>query len=436
MIHLLFTAWRNFLRNLRRYRVLLVALVLITAVLTAVLGVVLGVREGLYEKASRYFAGNLVVLGYIGNGNSLIEEPEPVEAAVQRLEGSHGLDLRTYSRRSTYYNFNTIELFFSGYYLKQRRLVGVEWDLEQPVLSDFYFVRGGVPEAGDQSAALISSATAEKLQIGVGDELVASIRSDRGRTNTAELIVRGIFSESSFFGYQTYLHRRTLNRLREAPEERVNEIGVYLKNPIRNEQQAARLLHAELAQDLPTLGVLQTREAYSTESNVQREQREYGVVTVGAQLEEIQDLLGAITIIAGIVILMFLTIVVVGVGNTFTMIVWERTREIGTLRAMGMQRPRAVVSFLIEAAILGLAGVLLGMGIGAALLETLQRGFQFPPNMVTTLFLTRGRLPWLLPPWGIWSISLLVVGASVLGALRAALKAGRLTPVEALQRRK
>jgi ABC-type lipoprotein release transport system permease subunit len=397
--------------------------------------VVLGVREGLYEKASRYFAGNLVVLGYIGNGNSLIEAPDKVQAAVQRLESSPSLSLRTYSRRSTYYNFNTIELFYSGYYLKQRRMVGVEWNLERPVLNDFYFVQGGVPEAGDESAALISTATADKLHIGVGDELVASIRSDRGRTNTAELIVRGIFSESSFFGYQTYLHRRSLNRLREAPLDRVNEIGVYLKNPIRNEQQAARLLSTELSQDLATFGVLQTRQAYSTQSRIKREQREYGVVTVGAQLEEIEDLLGAITIISGIVILMFLSIVVVGVGNTFTMIVWERTREIGTLRAMGMQRPRAVLSFLIEAAILGLAGVLLGMGIGAALLEILQRGFQFPPNLVSTLFLTRGRLPWLLPGWGIWSISLLVVGASVLGALRAALKAGRLSPVEALQRR-
>ena len=433
MSGLLYTAWRNFLRNLKRYRVLLLALILITAVLTMVLAVILGMREGLYEKASRYFAGNLVVMGYRGTGDSLIEQPEQVMEAVQALQSSE-FDLRTVARRSTYYDLQNIELFFSGYYLKQRRMVGVEWELERPVLANFNFIAGGVPQDGDESAVLISSATAEQLRIGVGDQLVVSIRSDRGRTNTAELIVRGIFAESSFFGYQTYVQRRTLNRLREAPEERVNEIGVYLENPIESEDRAAAALAAELQQRLPAFGVMQTREAYESAARAKREQREYGVVTVGAQLAEIEDLLGAITLIAGVVILMFLGIVVVGVGNTFTMIVWERTREIGTLRALGMQRPRAVVSFLIEAAFLGLAGAAIGLLAGTGLLQLVRQVYEFPPNMVTTLFLTKGRLVWILPLRGILAITALMLAASLLGSLRAAVRAGKLRPVEALQR--
>jgi predicted lysophospholipase L1 biosynthesis ABC-type transport system permease subunit len=51
-------AWRNFIRNLRRYRVLLVALVLIVMALTAVLGTILGLQGAVREKASRYFAGD------------------------------------------------------------------------------------------------------------------------------------------------------------------------------------------------------------------------------------------------------------------------------------------------------------------------------------------------------------------------------------------
>ena len=435
MIVLLYTAWRNFLRNLKRYRVVLVALVLISAVLTAVLAVALGVRQSVYQKASRYFAGNVVVVGYSGDGRSRIESTAQVEAAVAAIE-THGLSIRTFSRRSTYYELSHIELFFSGYYLKQRRLVGVEWQLERPVLADFYFTEGGVPAAGDESAILISTATAEQLHIGVGDQVTVSIRSDRGRTNTADLIVRGIFAESSFFGYQSYLHRETLNHLREAPEEMVNEVGVYLNNPIRNEQLAARVLKAELAERVPTFGVMKTRDQYSTQSRKKRDRLQYGVVTVGAQLEEIEDLLGALTIVAGVIMLMFLGIVVIGVGNTFTMVVWERTREIGTLRAMGMQRPRVVVSFLIEAAILGVAGVVLGLAIGTGLLEVLKQSYEFAPNMVTTLFLTRGRLPWLLPLWGVAAVALLVVGACIAGSLRAALRVGKLSPVEALASRK
>jgi len=82
----LFTAaWRNFIRNLRRYRVLLVALILIVMALTGVLGTMLGLQEAVREKAGRYFAGDLVVLGYQGTGSSLIEDPQAVAAAVEAL---------------------------------------------------------------------------------------------------------------------------------------------------------------------------------------------------------------------------------------------------------------------------------------------------------------------------------------------------------------
>ncbi|HDQ13704.1 MAG TPA: ABC transporter permease [Sediminispirochaeta sp.] len=428
-----FAAWRNFVRNLHRYRVLLAALVIITLVLTVVLAVVLGLRASLHEKASRYFAGDAVVLGYIGDGDSQIDHVEEVLAAVEGLADG-GVSVKTRSLRSTYYDQQNIELFFSGYWFKQRRLVGVEWDLERPVLEKFDFVEGSVPEEEDERGILISTATAEQLRVGLGDELLVSIRSDRGRTNTAELIVRGIYAESSFFGYTPYMHRRALNRLREAPEDRVNEVGVYLRDPLATQEEAARALAAKLAERLPSFGVLETREAYRDEARRKRDRREYGVVTVGAQLEEINDLLSAMALIAGTLIFMFLCIVVVGVSNTFAMIIWERTREIGTLRALGMGRGRTVLSFLIEAGILGLAGVVLGQLLAVGLMELFRLLFHFPPNFVSTLFLTQGRLRWILPEWGILMIGVLVLAASLLGSLRSALRAGRMRPVDALHR--
>lgn len=431
MTGLLFASWRNFLRNLPRYRVLLLALVIITMVFTAVLAITLGLQEGLHEKAGRYFAGDLVVLGYIGNGDSHIEDPQKVQGAIDALQ-EHNIRTRTHSRRSTYYDQQHIELFFSGYWMRQRRLVGVEWELERPILENFDFVEGGVPEDGDESAILISTAAADNLHIGVGDELLVSIRSDRGRTNTAELIVTGIFAETSFFGYTPYMQRNALNRLREAPEDQINEMGVYLDRPLRDEESAARALAGELDRSLPSFGVIESRDGYRAASRENREQREYGVITVGAQLDEINDLLGAVTIISAVVMVMFLCIVVIGVSNTFAMVVWERTREIGTLRALGMQRPRAVLSFLYEAVFLGIGGVSLGLLLGVAGLEAVRQIFSFPPTFVSTLFLTQGRLRWMLPDWGPPLIVLLVLGSCLLGSFRAAFKAGKMSPVEAL----
>ena len=457
-LRLLVPAWRNFVRNLRRYRVLLAALVLSVMALTAVLGTMLGLQQAVREKASRYFAGDLVVLGFQGSGSSVIPDPAAVEAAVRAVGESEGgaeaqaesaagdpranpprdgFPLRAWSRRSTYYDLRSIELFFAGYYTRQRRMVGVEWSLERPVLRDFDFVAGGVPEDGDEAAILISTATARDLGIAVGDALVVSIRSDRGRVNTQDFRVAGIYSEASFFGYTAYVHRRALNRLREAPPERVNEIGVYLANPGRDEAAAAQSLVAALAAEgLPVFGVMTEREAYRVEASRGRDQLEYGVVTLAAQLAEITDLLGAITIIAGAIMVLFLGIVTVGVSNTWTMVVWERTREIGTLRALGMQRSGTLALFLLEALFLGVAGVILGGGLGLGVLAGVERWIEFEPNAFTTLFLTRGRLAWELPAWGFGGIAALAVAASVFGALRAALRAARVNPVEALRHEK
>jgi putative ABC transport system permease protein len=427
------TAWKNYIRGLKRYSILLTALILVSAVLIMVLAVVLGIREGIYEKASRYFAGNIVVLSYSGTGDSLIEDPETVLKAIDTLESS-GIGIQTVSRRSTYYEKTLIELFFSGYYIKQRRLVGVEWDLEESILSGFDFASGALPDKHDEQAILISTAAADELHVKVGDNLLVSIQTESGQANTVELIVGGIFSETSFFGYAAYLHRKTLNRLRQAPEDEIHEIGVYLDHPLRDQDRAAALLFEEMARTLPSFGIVETREDFEVEAHAERETAVYGVVTAGAQLEEIENLLEAFTLISILIMVIFLMIVMVGVSNTFSMIVWERTREVGTLRALGMQRGRAVQLFLLEAGFLGISGTVVGLLLGTLILEGVKRGVKLPSNAVTTLFLTGGRISWILPWWGVAGTALLVVGASVLGSFRSAYRAGKLVPIEALNR--
>jgi putative ABC transport system permease protein len=426
-------AWRNYIRNLRRYRILLLALIVISVSLVVVVGTLFGLHDAVRTKAGRYFAGDLVVLGHAGTGSSQIDDTDTVLKGVEQFARDHR-EVSEVSLRSSYYRTGSIDLFYVGYWIPQRRLVGVEWQRERPVLSDFDFSSGGVPDDGDEESVLISSATAEHLGIAVGEELTVSIRSDRGRVNTGDYVVAGIFNESSFFGYTTYMHRRALNRLREAPEENVNEIGLYLSSGAGEETALARELTAALAgAGLPTFPVLTERSAYEKAAGIPREQREYGVVTLSAQLAEITDLLTAISIIAGTIMVLFLGIVVVGVGNTWTMVVWERTREIGTLRAMGMQRSRTIVLFLIESIFLGGSAVVVGSGLGVGLLWGMEQWVTFPPNAFTTLFLTAGRLAWTIPPWSIVAVAALVMGASVAGAGRAAFRAGHIHPVEAMR---
>jgi putative ABC transport system permease protein len=68
-------------------------------------------------------------------------------------------------------------------------------------------------------------------------------------------------------------------------------------------------------------------------------------------------------IIFFMVFVIVLTIAVTSVINTLSMTVMERTREIGTLRALGMRRSGVVSLFAVESALLGVAGSLAGMAI-------------------------------------------------------------------------
>ena len=112
----------------------------------------------------------------------------------------------------------------------------------------------------------------------------------------------------------------------------------------------------------------------------------------------------------------------IGVMNTMAMSVFERTREIGILRAVGWSGPRVGVMILSEA--VGIC--LIALGVGCAL-----------GVLAAQLFVGRSALSGLISPtytattfaWGL----AFALGVGVLGALYPTWRAIRLAPVEALR---
>jgi putative ABC transport system permease protein len=106
----------------------------------------------------------------------------------------------------------------------------------------------------------------------------------------------------------------------------------------------------------------------------------------------------------------------------------ERTREIGTMMALGVRRARILVLFLLEAALLGLAGGGLGALTGGALVALLGRRpvVVAPPGGIPFRF-----VPHVAPSYLLGLVALVAAGA-VLVSLYPAWRASRLRPVEAL----
>jgi putative ABC transport system permease protein len=113
---------------------------------------------------------------------------------------------------------------------------------------------------------------------------------------------------------------------------------------------------------------------------------------------------------------------ILGIANTMAMSVFERTREIGILRALGWKKKQVLVLIQLEAVMLGLGGGILGVTFGWCALRLLALLPQ-TANIVSSSFSVR-----LLGE----ALGIAVLAGLIAGALPA-LRATRLSPVEALR---
>jgi len=111
-----------------------------------------------------------------------------------------------------------------------------------------------------------------------------------------------------------------------------------------------------------------------------------------------------------------------GMMNTMLMSVFERTREIGVLRALGWRRRRVVGMIVRETLLLGvaggMAGILFGMGLSALLAQEPTLGAYLKPAYTLTTL--------------VQALAVAIVLGSI-GALYPAWRAANLSPIEALR---
>ncbi len=123
-------------------------------------------------------------------------------------------------------------------------------------------------------------------------------------------------------------------------------------------------------------------------------------------------------------------VVIFSVANTIVMSIFERTREIGTLMAIGTTRGRVWRMFFLEGLMTGVIGGLLGLTIGALLATAINSGnVMLPPPPGYTVGY---RLQILLQTPVLITAFLISVVTATLSSILPALKASRLKIVDAL----
>jgi ABC-type lipoprotein release transport system permease subunit len=125
-----------------------------------------------------------------------------------------------------------------------------------------------------------------------------------------------------------------------------------------------------------------------------------------------------------------------GVVNTMLMAVYERIREFGLLKALGMRPGRIVVQVLCESGYLLVIGMVAGNLFGIATIALLARsGIDLSAMSEGLAFVNMSRIIYpVFVPSDMVTANLVVVGLGLLVSLYPALKAGRIMPVAAMAR--
>jgi putative ABC transport system permease protein len=156
---------------------------------------------------------------------------------------------------------------------------------------------------------------------------------------------------------------------------------------------------------------------------------EYEVHTWAQLFPFIKSLTGTQDFIFSIITAVFLTVVLLGIVNAMLMSVLERTREIGTMLAVGMRRRQIIKLFLFEGMVIGTIGALLGLTVGLVIVAIAHsKGIPLPAPGATVDSIVR---PWVSLRFVLGALAGTPVGAG-LATFWPAWRASRLKPVEAL----
>jgi putative ABC transport system permease protein len=167
----------------------------------------------------------------------------------------------------------------------------------------------------------------------------------------------------------------------------------------------------------------------------------FRVISPRRMLEQMNQFFQFIQMALGGIGAIALLVSAFGVANTMTMAIYERTREIGLLKALGARNATIMLVFLTEAAAIGLLGGLAGAAASLSLGKLINAsGSQFlnPQNMLSAfgpplpVNLQAGGLV-IIPPWLLWGAVFFAVLVGSFSGMYPAVRAASLDPLEALR---
>jgi putative ABC transport system permease protein len=296
-------------------------------------------------------------------------------------------------------------------------IVGIEPGREPELQAKLHPVAGSFLPADDALAVYVAEPMAKKLRLGVGDAVAFVIQTPQGAINSHDAIVCGVFAKDApWYDNTFYVPLGAAQALLDWPGGATN-VKITLADPSLKAARAAVPGVERVVAEMDVAAAAGTRVRVEPRDRAGR--FSYSII------EANQTALGILSAF-------LFAAAAVGIVNAMLMSVHERTREIGTVRALGLRRADVVRLFLLEGLALGSVAALLGVILGGGgVLWLGARGIAM--DTITLAWMAGGdRLVPVLEMASVARAALAIVVLSTLAAVYPARVASRLEPREAL----
>jgi len=335
-------AWLNTLRNRRRSAVTVAIAALGTAAILLAGGFALFTYQGLAQISART-TGHLIVAK---PEQFQRDEDTPLQNGLDDVAALQARLLADPAVRHVLPRVEFNGLISNGDKSTVMVAAGIAPDAEFAVKGPFLAIKAGdVLSADQRNRVMLGEGLARSLKAQPGASLTLLTSTTEGALNAQDVIVQGVFSTGipDIDKRLVYTDVETAQKL--LVTTRVSSLGVFLSGLDATEPARQRISAA-----LPGLGV----QTWLDQATFYRSVKEL-----------YNRIFGALGLIIGVIVIFVVT-------NAMAMAIIERTREIGTLRAMGTLPAQLTRSFALEGLVLGGAGAVVGsvvaLGVSVALL--------------------------------------------------------------------
>ncbi|MGC6416662.1 MAG: ABC transporter permease [Bradymonadia bacterium] len=438
-------AARNLRQGGKRTWLLGFALSAVSALLIFLLSLSNGVSDSMVRAATTLSAGHVNVSGFYKSSanaggapivtkisevrDAVLSKLDNVETAIERHRGWAKVVSDTGS-------------MWAG-------LSGVEINNEKLLLANLQlapeneYVEGGRSEAvgnlkglNQPNTIVMFSSQAKRLEVKVGDQVTLRTETLRGVSNTVDLTVVAVMQDLGMMSsWNVFMPTANILNLYGLDPDSTGAMMLYLKN-IDDAHDTMEKLRDTLQQAGYEILEHDPRPFFMKFETITGQDWSGQKLDLTVWSDEVSFMKWVLKAIDGVSFLLICVlsgIIVLGIINALWIAVRERTREIGTLRAIGMQQRGILKMIMLEAAILGIGATSIGCLLSISLVMVLDRAaIEIPVEAVQGILMSKHFhfvVEWADVATTLVGFTVLCTVASVWPAMRAA----RMRPISAIQ---